>query len=253
MGVVRRLRRAWQCDHFRQPGWHTEALACPVVRANPWTVNPKGIEDPHQPSAPQKLCNKLPTFPLYEMEGVRVNDSSVGKPKQIQTPCAWNKEKNCMKSLNTSNQPSSSLWGMKPGSLALIATVAIVCLAAFVGSQPSQAQSEAILRLPRLTGLTGAWSVETTVEIAQATFPTLATFTSDGIVLGDEPSNPFETTAHGNWVATGPRSAAFTFRAFIGLEINGQLSASLKVVGKLEFDARADKWSGPFKTCFTPS
>ena len=109
---------------------------------------------------------------------------------------------------------------MKPGSLALIATVAIACLAAFVGSQPSQAQSGESNRLHKLTG---AWSVETTVEIQQATFPTLMTFTSDGIVLADEPPNPSETTGHGNWVATGPRSAAFTFRVLLGGGLGGDL------------------------------
>ena len=134
---------------------------------------------------------------------------------------------------------------MKPGSLALIVTVVIVALAAFVGSQPSQAQGEASHRLHRLVG---AWSVDTTVEIQQATFPTLMTFTSDGIVLADEPPNPSETTGHGNWVATGPRSAAFTFRVLVGsAPPSSLLSVSYKIVGKLEFDARADKWSGPFK------
>ena len=77
-------------------------------------------------------------------------------------------------------------------------------------------------------------------------FPKLITFTSDGIVLGDEVPMPAETTAHGNWVATGPREAAYTFHALVG-DAEGNLSMKLKIVGKLEFDARADKWSGPFK------
>ena len=33
----------------------------------------------------------------------------------------------------------------------------------------------------------------------------------------------------------------------IGGGPNGQLSLSYKIVGKLEFDAQADNWSGPFK------
>jgi hypothetical protein len=142
-----------------------------------------------------------------------VNDPSVGEPKQIQTPRVWNKEKNRMKSLTTSNQPSFSLWGIKPGSLAVIATVAIVWLAALIGSQSGQAQSGESNRLHKLAG---AWNVKATVEAQQITFPVLTTFTSDGIVLGDEPGVPFETTAHGNWVATGPRSAAFTFLVLVG-------------------------------------
>ena len=150
-----------------------------------------------------------------------------------------------MKSLNTSNKPSFVLWGMKPGHLALIATVAIMTLAAFVGSQPSQAQQGGGIN--RLQKLAGAWSVEVTVEIQQITFPGLLTFTSDGIVLGDEPGAPFETTAHGNWIATGPREAAFTFVALVGGGPGGNVSATAKIVGKLEFDARTDNWRGPFK------
>jgi hypothetical protein len=143
-----------------------------------------------------------------------------------------------MKNLTTSSQP------LKFGSLALIAAAVIVALAALIGSQPSQAQIGAIKRLEKLAG---AWSVNVTVEIQQATFPALITFTSDGIVLADEPPSPFETTGHGNWVATGPREAAFTFRVLVGGGPDGQLSVSYKVVGKLEYDPHADHWSGPFK------
>jgi hypothetical protein len=178
------------------------------------------------------------------MEGVRVDDPSVGDPEPTQTPRVWDKGKNRMKSLTASNQPSFSYGGMKPGSLVLIAAVLIVSIAVFVGSQSGQAQSDEVNRLHKLAG---AWSVVTTVEIAQLSFPTLITFTSDGIVLADEPGDAFETTGHGNWVATGPGEAAFTFLALVGGGPGGNVSATYKVVGKLGFDAHADNWSGPFK------
>ena len=181
------------------------------------------------------------------MEGVRVSDASVGEPKQIQTPRAWYKEKNRMKNLTGLWQRSFSSWGTKLASVALIITVALFSVPAGAGDDNNQESGKHDAPGKRLQKLAGAWSVETTVVLQQATFPTLMTFTSDGIVLADEPPNPLETTGHGNWVATGRRSAAFTFRAFIGLEIDGQSSASLKVVGKLEYNAHADKWSGPFK------
>lgn len=71
-------------------------------------------------------------------------------------------------------------------------------------------------RTRRLRGLVGAWDVVTTVVQQNAVFPALLTFTSDGIVLADEPPSPFETTGHGNWISTGRRTAAFTFHTLVG-------------------------------------
>jgi hypothetical protein len=98
----------------------------------------------------------------------------------------------------------------------------------------------------RLRRLVGAWDVIPTVVIQNTVFPALLTFTSDGIVLADEPPSPFETTGHGNWVSTGRRSAAFTFMALIG-SAEGPLSLRLKVVGELELDEDGESWSGPFR------
>ena len=97
-----------------------------------------------------------------------------------------------------------------------------------------------------LDQLVGSWAVEVTVVKQDAVFPALITFTSDGIVLTDEPPSPFETTGHGAWVATGPDSADYTFVALIGSE-SGALSAKIKVTGSLKMDAAADTWAGPFK------
>lgn len=97
-----------------------------------------------------------------------------------------------------------------------------------------------------LEQLVGSWAVEVTVVKQNAMFPSLVTFTGDGLVLADEPPSPFETTGHGAWVGTGPDSADYTFVALIGSE-TGALSATLKVAGSLRFDAAADTWQGPFQ------
>ena len=97
----------------------------------------------------------------------------------------------------------------------------------------------------KLAGLVGSWLVTTTVVKQDATFPSLLTFTSDGIVLADETPSLYETTGHGAWETIGKDRANFTFVAFIGSE-SGALSVTLKVLGSLVYDADADTWQGPF-------
>jgi hypothetical protein len=150
-----------------------------------------------------------------------------------------------MKSLTGLLQRSFSSWGTKLAAVSLIITLALFSLAA--GNDNNQGRGNHHASGNSLHRLAGAWSVEVTVEIQQLSFPGLLTFTSDGIVLAEEPPSPFETTGHGNWVATGPREAAFTFLALFGGGPGGNVSATGKVVGKLEYDPRADNWSGPFK------
>lgn len=111
--------------------------------------------------------------------------------------------------------------------------------AAYATSSPADAGGQ-----NRLKQLSGSWSVEATTP-TQGAFPVLLTFTSDGTVIGDETPAAFETSAHGNWISTGPRQAAYTFVAFIG-NAEGKLSSRIKVVGTLEFDVKTDRWSGPF-------
>ena len=93
--------------------------------------------------------------------------------------------------------------------------------------------------------LTGSWNVEI-VTSAHGSGPGLMSFTSDGIVLGDEPPMPFETTAHGNWIATGPLEAAYTFVALIG-NAEGTPPSKIKCNGTVTYDAKADSWRGPFQ------
>lgn len=111
--------------------------------------------------------------------------------------------------------------------------------------QPLAVSTAAVNTNQRLSKLVGSWQVETMVVQQAATFPALLTFTSDGIVIADEPPSPFETSGHGNWVATGPDTADFTFLALIG-SAEGPLSAMLKVVGSLTYDSVTDTWQGPF-------
>src|SRR5262245_42632769 len=106
-----------------------------------------------------------------------------------------------MKSLTTSNQPSSFWWGLKPGSLALIATVAIVALAAFVGSQPSQAQGGAVA--PQVEG---SWQI-TVSPTDGPSFRSLLTYAAGGGLTGvDGVSN-----IHGTWARKGGNMFVFTF------------------------------------------
>jgi hypothetical protein len=99
----------------------------------------------------------------------------------------------------------------------------------------------------RLEQLAGGWSVEATAELQQITFPGLFTFNADGCVLGSQlPTGAFETPGYGNWIATRPNQAAYTFVALVS-NPDGSLFAKTKVIGTLHYDLRADTWRGPYK------
>ena len=95
-----------------------------------------------------------------------------------------------------------------------------------------------------LAQLVGSWSVAATLVEQNVTLPCLLTFTHDGIVIADEPPLPFETSAHGTWVSTGPGTAAYTFVGPVG-GVEGKLTARITVVGKLQLDPDTDSWRGP--------
>lgn len=97
---------------------------------------------------------------------------------------------------------------------------------------------------PQLEKLVGSWSVAATMAEQNATFPCLLTFIRDGIVVADEPPLPFETTAHGAWVSTGPDTAAYTFVGLVG-GTEGKLTARITVAGKLRLDPGTEGWRGP--------
>lgn len=127
----------------------------------------------------------------------------------------------------------------------VIALLLCLTLSVVACVQPLAIASPSLQANQRLAKLVGSWQVETTVVQQAVTFPALLTFTSDGIVIADEPPSPFETSGHGNWIATGPDTANFTFLALIG-SADGPLSATIKVVGSLHYKASTDTWAGPF-------
>ena len=83
--------------------------------------------------------------------------------------------------------------------------------------------------------------------LQQISFPGLITFNADGCVLSSQlPTGLFETPGYGNWIATSPNQAAYTFVALFS-NPDGTLNAKAKVIGKLQYDPRADTWSGSYK------
>jgi hypothetical protein len=130
----------------------------------------------------------------------------------------------------------------------LVLILAGLTAAGINGFSQSKSTSPPAAANHRLDKLAGAWSVETTAEIQQITFPGLFTFHADGCVLGSQLpiGTAFETPGHGNWIATSPEGAAYTFVGLFADE-NGSLVAKAKAVGTLRYDPRTDTWSGPFK------
>ena len=94
--------------------------------------------------------------------------------------------------------------------------------------------------------LLGSWNTQVTVEGQGATFPALLTFDAGGGMMADEPPAPGETSGHGNWVMGDDGGAALTFIALYSGE-GSAYAGKLKVVGKLQYDASANTWQGPFK------
>jgi len=92
--------------------------------------------------------------------------------------------------------------------------------------------------------LLGSWNVEAATP-GQGTFPALLTFSADGSVIADESPNPFESSGHGNWDGREHGEIAYTFVALFGGQ-DGKNTGKLKVIGTLQFDARRDRWTGPF-------
>ena len=96
---------------------------------------------------------------------------------------------------------------------------------------------------PNLGKLVGAWDVEVMGEHqADKVIPALLVFSSDGTIIAARPPHPFESPTFGTWVSTGPKSAAYTFKAVVGSE-TGALTAKIKVFGTLQYDASTDTWT----------
>ena len=93
--------------------------------------------------------------------------------------------------------------------------------------------------------LVGSWNVVGEAP-GQDAFAVLLTFTSDGSVIANEQPGPFETTAQGSWVSTGPHEAGYTFLALFG-SAESKLTSRAKVIGMLQYDVGTDTWRGPFR------
>ncbi|MFN8491769.1 MAG: ester cyclase [Caldilineaceae bacterium] len=128
-----------------------------------------------------------------------------------------------------------------------ILTLALLFSLSMVGSiQPMRAatmQAAKSDEKPHLEQLVGAWNIDATVPTLPPV-PALLVFTSDGIVMGARPPLPFETPAYGNWISTGPQTAAFTFMTLTGSE-KGPFSAKSKITGTVNYDPATDSWQGP--------
>src|SRR5262249_1180852 len=105
----------------------------------------------------------------------------------------------------------STRRAMKPQKLAILSFTLILTA---LSSGAALAQSEGLTTPDRSTAAspfpfldhlpapTGAWEA-LGATAAQGDFKALLTFTSDGVVLADEPGGAFETTGHGNWTRNG--------------------------------------------------
>ena len=122
---------------------------------------------------------------------------------------------------------------MKPGSLAEIATVLIVSLAAFVGSQSSQAQSGAVA--PQIEG---TWQV-TVSPTDLPSFPSLLTYAAGGGLTGvDGVSN-----VHGTWARKGGNTFVFTFMELL-FDSTGVLTGSVRIQEKFTLEPGGAAYNG---------
>jgi hypothetical protein len=135
----------------------------------------------------------------------------------------------------------------------LVLILAGLTAAGISGFSQSKSTSPPAAANHRLDRLAGAWFGPATG--GGQSFPGLITFNVDGSVLGSAAPMGFiaETPAHGNWVCTGLNQAAYTFVALFS-NLDGSFAGTSKTVGKLQYDPRADTWSGPFEFhAFGPS
>ena len=163
-----------------------------------------------------------------------------------------------MNNFTNANQPNHQLFLKGTTLMKLHHLFFALCFACalFFTVRPAQAQTETEAvpqpetnrhedRRDNRPLPTGAWEVLIHTDL-QGDFKGLLTFSSDGTVLADEHGGAFETTGHGNWKRIGWRTFAYTFIAYIGSE-NSELTAVLKVSGRLTLSRDLRSWNGPFK------
>jgi len=125
----------------------------------------------------------------------------------------------------------------------ILASLTAVGISSLSQATPTSLPAAANHRLDRLAG---AWFGPGTG--GGQSFPGLITFSVDGSVLASAQPLGFlaETPAHGKWVCTGPNQAAYTFVALFS-NPDGSSAGTSKTVGRLQYNPRADTWSGPFE------
>lgn len=112
-----------------------------------------------------------------------------------------------MKTLNTSNELSLGRWKIKPGRLALL-LMALLAVAALIGSQSSQARGGAVA--PQIEG---SWLVTVTVPGGPPPFRAIETYCAGGGLVSTDGGTP-PSAGHvyqGTWAKTGGHEFAFTF------------------------------------------
>jgi len=91
--------------------------------------------------------------------------------------------------------------------------------------------------------MVGSWDAQ--IITTYATVNCLMTISSDGTILGEDPS-PSDTTTHGNWVSSGSDQIKYTLR-YIVTSSDPTSSNEGKVVGEFNYDRDTDSISGPFQ------
>ena len=129
---------------------------------------------------------------------------------------------------------------MKPGSLALIATVTIVSFAAFVGSQSGQAQGGAVA--PQIEG---TWLTTVTIPDGPPPFPALLTFgAGGGLAVTDSSAPPVAGNVYqGTWARKGNHKFAFTVMGF-NYDATGVLVGMFKIREHLEIEPSGNAYNG---------
>jgi hypothetical protein len=143
-----------------------------------------------------------------------------------------------MKTLVTSNQASFSWWAIRPASVALVATVAMVCVATWVGSQPSQAQGGAVA--PQIEG---SWLATITIPDVPP-FPSLLTFGAGGaLVVTDGSVSPASGHVYqGTWARKGDHQIVFSFWG-LNYDAAGVLVGYLRVHETIKLDPSRDAYN----------
>ena len=128
---------------------------------------------------------------------------------------------------------------MKPGSLAVIATVLIVSLAAFVGSQPSQAQGGAVA--PQIEG---SWLTTITIPENPGPFPSLLTFGAGGalVVTDGSVSGALGNVYQGTWARKGDHKIVFSFLGF-QYDAAGVLAGYIRVHETIRLEPSGDAYN----------